>query len=122
MKRRQVELDQVGDYDSFPSQVFHHGNGYYWIHSNKTYYTAQLFCTSVLDNVDAWQNVTRKVHTSMLEFHVEEWSVKELTQDLQHNWDTTYSVNLFWPAKKFGGETINATKNRHILRAIVNKL
>jgi hypothetical protein len=117
-----VELDQVGNYVAFPSRVFHHGYGYYQIHSNKTYYTAQLFCTSVLDNVDAWQNVTRKVNTTILEGHVEELSVKELTQDLQNNWDTTYSVNLFWPAKKFGGETINATKKRHILRAIVNKL
>jgi hypothetical protein len=117
-----VELDQVGNYVVFLSRVFHHGYGYYRIHSNKTYYTTQLFCMSVLDNVNAWQNVTRKVNTTILEGHVEESSVKELTQYLQNSWDTMYSVNLFRPAKKFGGETIDATKNRHILRAIVNKL
>ncbi len=37
-----------------------------------------------------------------------------LTQDIRDNWDTTYSVNVFPPAKAFDGEKINATKNRHI--------
>ncbi len=31
-------------------------------------------------------------------------------------WDTTYSVNVFPPAKAFDGEKIDPTKNRHILR------
>ncbi len=88
------------------------------INSNKTYYTAQLFCTLVLDNaVDAWQNVTRKVNTTILQGQVEESSVRELMDDIHANWDTTYSVNLFLPAKKFGSDKINATKNRHILHA-----
>jgi hypothetical protein len=37
-----------------------------------------------------------------------------LTQDIRDNWDTTYSVNVFPPAKAFDGEKIDATKNRHI--------
>jgi hypothetical protein len=37
-----------------------------------------------------------------------------LTQDIRDNWDTTYSVNVFPPAKAFNEEKIDATKNRHI--------
>ncbi len=71
-----------------------------------------------MDNAaDAWQNVTRKINTTILQGQVEESSMRELTDDIHANWDTTYSVNLFPPAKKFGGVKINATKNRHILRA-----
>jgi hypothetical protein len=32
-----------------------------------------------------------------------------LTQDIRDIWDTTYSVNVFPPAKAFNGEKINAT-------------
>jgi hypothetical protein len=111
-----VELDQAGNYIVFPSQFYH--LGYYRIDSSITYYTAQLFCTLVLDNAaDTWQNVTRKVNTTILQGHVEESSMRELTDDIHANRDTTYSVNLFLPAKKFGGDKIDATKNRHILRA-----
>jgi hypothetical protein len=35
-------------------------------------------------------------------------------QDVPNNWDTTYSVNVFPPAKAFDGDKIDATKNRHI--------
>ncbi len=38
-----------------------------------------------------------------------------LTYDIRANWDTTYSVNVFLPAKAFGGDKIDATKNWHIL-------
>jgi hypothetical protein len=37
-----------------------------------------------------------------------------LTQDIRDNRDTTYSVNVFLPAKAFDGEKFDATKNRHI--------
>jgi hypothetical protein len=37
-----------------------------------------------------------------------------LTQDIHDNWDTTYSVKLFPPAKGFDGDKIDATKNKHI--------
>ncbi len=81
-----------------------------------TYYTATLFCTVVLDNVaDAWQNVTRKINTTILQGQVEESSVRELTDNIKANWDTTYCVNQFPPAKKFAGDNIDPTKNRHIL-------
>ena len=42
----------------------------------------------------------------------------QLTQDIRNNWDTTYSVNAFRPAKAFDSEKIDATKNRHILRVM----
>ncbi len=111
-----VKLNQAGNYIVFPSRFYH--RGYYKNNSNMTYYTAQLFCTLVLDNAAvAWQNVTRNVNTTILQGQVEESSVRELTHDIHVNWDTTYSINLFLPAKKFGGDKIDATKNRHILRA-----
>jgi hypothetical protein len=36
-------------------------------------------------------------------------------QDICINWDTTYFVNIFPPAKALDGEKIDPTKNRHIL-------
>jgi hypothetical protein len=69
-----------------------------------------------LDNpADAWQNVTRKINTTILQGQVEELSVRELTDDIKANWDTTNCGNQFPPAKKFGGDNIDPTKNRHIL-------
>ncbi len=82
-----------------------------------TYYTATLFCNLLLDNaVGAWQNVTRKINTTILQGQVEEPSARELTDDIKANWDTTYCDNQFPPAKMFGGDNIDPTKNRHILR------
>ncbi len=50
----------------------------------------------------------------MIQGRVIELRLTQLTQDIRNNWDTTYSVNVFLPAKEFDGEKINATKNRHI--------
>ncbi len=41
-----------------------------------------------------------------------------LIEDICNNWDTTYSVNAFPPAKAFDGDKIDAMKNRHILRVM----
>ncbi len=62
----------------------------------------------------AWQNVTRKVNQNMIPGRIIELRLTPLTQDIRDNRDTTYSVNVFPPAKAFDGEKINATKNRHI--------
>ena len=110
-----VILDMVGDFVVFPSRFYH--RGYYWIASNMTYYTAQLFC-KISDNAEAWQNVTRKVNQITIQGRIEESWLAQLTQDICHNWDTTYSVDKFQPAKAFDGDKIDATKNRHILRAM----
>ena len=110
-----VELDIVGDYVVFPSRWYH--RGYYTIASNMTYYTAQLFC-KISDNLEAWQNVTRKVNHITVQGHVEESWLAQLTQDICNNWDTTYSVNAFPPAKAFDSDKIDAMKNRHILRVM----
>ncbi len=61
-----IELDEVGDYIVFPSRFYH--RGYYRIASNKTYYTAQLFC-KVSENPEACPNVTRKVNQNMIQDH-----------------------------------------------------
>ena len=82
-----------------------------------TYYTAQLFC-KISDNPEAWQNVTRKVNQITIQGRVEESWLAQLMQDICHNWDTTYSVNKLQPTKEFDGDKIDATKNRHILRAM----
>ncbi len=98
----------------FPSRWYHHG--YYNIKSNKIFYTAQLFAMGSY-KLEAWQNITRKVNGSMIQGHVAESKLRELTEGLRDNWDTTYSVNLFPPSKVFEGEKIDFTKKRHILRA-----
>ncbi len=79
-----------------------------------TYYTAQLFC-KISDNPKVWQNVTRKVNQITMQGCVEESWLAQLTQDMCDNWDTTYSVNAFPPAKAFDRDKIDATKNMHIL-------
>ena len=53
----------------------------------------------------------------MIQGHAAESKLRELTEDLHDNWDTTYSVNLFPPSKEFEGEKIDVTKNRYILRS-----
>jgi hypothetical protein len=106
-----VKLDEVGDYLVFSSRFYH--RGYYRITSNKTYYTAQLFCKAT-ESFKVWQNVTSKVNQNLIPGCIIELRLTPLTQDIHDNWDTTYSVNVFPPATAFDGEKINATKNRHI--------
>ena len=74
-----------------------------------TYYTSQLFC-KISDNPEAWQNVTRKVNQSTMQGRVEESWLAQLMQDICNNWDRTFSVNAFPPAKVFDGDKIDATK------------
>jgi hypothetical protein len=50
----------------------------------------------------------------MIPGRIIELRLTPLTQDISNNWDITYSVNVFPPAKAFDREKINATKNRHI--------
>ena len=107
-----VDLDTIGDFVVFPSRFYHHG--YYWIASNMTYYMAQLFCR-ISDNPNAWQNVTRKVNQIIIQGHLQESWLTQLTQDIYYNWITSYSVNVFPSAKTFDGEKIDPTKNRHTL-------
>ncbi len=61
--------------------------------------------------------LTRKVNGNMIQGHVAESKLREHTEDLRDNWDTTYSANMFPPSKEFEGEKIDVTKNRHILQA-----
>jgi hypothetical protein len=46
-----IKLDEVGVYLVFPSRFYH--RGYCTITSNKTYYTAQLFCKAA-ESFNAW--------------------------------------------------------------------
>ncbi len=109
-----VALDNVGDYVVFLSRWYHHG--YYHSKSDKVFYKAQLFVMGS-SKPEAWQNITRKVNRNMIQGHDAESKLRELTEDLHDNWGTNYSVNMFLPSKKFEGEQIDVTKNRHILRA-----
>jgi hypothetical protein len=109
-----VALANVGDYFVFPLRWYHHG--YYNTKSDKVFYPAQLF---VIDSSspEAWENITHKVNRNMIQSHVAESKLRELTQDLHDDWDMTYSVKMFPPSKEFEGEKIDVTKNRHILQA-----
>ncbi len=62
--------------------------------------------------------MTRTVSKIMIQGHLQESWLTQLTQDICYNWDTTYSVNVFPPAKAFDGEKIDPTRNRHILRVM----
>jgi hypothetical protein len=106
-----VELDEVGDFVVFPSRFYH--CGYYRIASNKTYYTAKLFC-KVSENCEVWPNVTRKVNQNMIQGRIQELRLTQLTHDIRNNRNTTYSVDVFSPVKAFDGDKTDATKNRHI--------
>jgi hypothetical protein len=107
-----VSLDNVGEYVVFRSRWYHHV--YYNIKFDKIFYTAQLFAMGS-SKPEAWQNITRKVNGDMIQGHVAESKLRELTEDLHDNWDTTYSVNLFPPSEEFEGKEIDVTENRHIL-------
>jgi hypothetical protein len=109
-----VALDNVGEYVVFQSRWFHHG--YYNIRSDKVFYTAQLFAMGS-SKPEAWQNITRNVNENIIQGHLPELKLRELTEDLHDNRDTTYSVILFPPSKEFEGEKIDVRKNRHILQA-----
>jgi hypothetical protein len=111
-----VALDNVGDNVVFPSRWYHHG--YYNIKSDKEFYTAQLFAMGS-SKPEAWQNITCKVNRNMIQGHVAESKLREYTEDLHDNLDTTYSVNMFPPSKEFEGEKIDVTNNRHFLREIL---
>ena len=108
-----VVLNNVGDYVLFPARFMH--RGYYIIASNKTYYTLQLFCIASV-NPEAFQNVTRSFNNKIDAGHLEQSRLTQLTQDIRENWDTTYSVHIFPPAKNFDGLKIDELKNRHIYR------
>jgi hypothetical protein len=109
-----VVLGNVGENVVFPSRWYHHG--YYNIQSNKVFNTAQLFAMGSSKS-EAWQNITHMVNENMIQAHLPELKLRELTEDLRDNWDTTYSVNLFLPSKEFEGEKIDVRKKRHILQA-----
>ncbi len=107
-----VSLDNIGEYVVFPSRSYRHG--YYNIKSDKVFYIAHLFAMGS-SKPEAWQNITCKVKRDMIQGHDAESKLRELTEDLCDNWDTTYSVNLFSPSKEFEGKKIDVTKNRHVL-------
>ena len=86
------------------------------VHSGKTFYTAQLFATPNCD-LGATSRGKRN-HPQVQSYHagnVQESQLKNLTQDLFDNWDTTYSADKFTPAKYFQGAKVDREKNRHIL-------
>jgi hypothetical protein len=88
--------------------------GYYQIALNMTYYTLQQFC-KMSKSPDAFQNATRGFNNNLEHGRLIESRLSQLRQDIRDNWDTTYSVNRFPPARRVDGKKINATKNRHIL-------
>lgn len=105
-----VPLNLVGQYVIFPARCWH--RGYFRITSNRTYYTAQLFCTAARD-VDSWPNQTRSENKDIRIDQLPFEDVCELSDDVQNNWDTTYSSSKFAPSKAFDGPIDRAT-NRHL--------
>ena len=107
----QVSLNHIGQYVVFPARLWH--RGYYRIQSKKVYYTAQLFCTSA-QCVDSWPNLRR---TDNKDIEIDELRLSEvcyISEDIKHNWDTTYSDLKFRTSNAFGGELIDHLSNRHL--------
>ncbi len=77
-----VALDNLGDYVAFPSIWYRHS--YYNIKSGKVFYIAQLFAMGS-SKPETWQNNTRKVNRNMIQGHVAESKLTELTEDLRDN-------------------------------------
>jgi hypothetical protein len=77
-----VALDNIGEYVVFPSRWFHHG--YCNIRFDKVFYTAQLFAMGS-SKPEAWQIITRKVNKNMIQGHLPESKLRELTEDLHDN-------------------------------------
>ena len=63
--------------------------------------------------------MTRTVNKNIIQGPLQESWLTQLTQDICIDWDTTYSVNVFPPAKAFDSEKIDPTKNRHILSIMI---
>jgi hypothetical protein len=112
---------KVGEYVTFQSSWLHHG--YYKVQSDKLFFIMQLFTKHSVN--PATKQLTR-LSTKLkylIEGHLdnsklERLNLKCLTQDLLHNWGTTYSVSLFLSYKVFEGKQVDRTKNRHVFSDI----
>ena len=102
----------------FPSKVWHHG--YFNDESNKHFITAQLFAKSTISedtesfsrsfNVGQQEIITGQLGTTFGEYAI----VKDLSDDLLENWNTTYSAIDYPPPKMFGGMPIDPKSNWQI--------
>jgi hypothetical protein len=106
-----VALNEVGQYVVFPSRWWH--RGFYEIRSEKEYYTVQLFCTATQDP-QSWTNQLRKQNRNMKIGRIPVQQIKEVSKDIQDNWETTYAVTKFPPSKAFDGDKIDPNTNRHL--------
>jgi len=115
-----VALNKLGEYVVFPSRWWH--RGFYEIRSQKEYYTAQLFCTAAEDP-DSWTSQTRKQNRNMTIGRLPQNEMLfDVVKDIQQNWDTTYSVTNFRPAKAFDGNEIDPGTNRHLQGATFREI
>ncbi len=102
----------------FPSKSWHHG--YFNDKSNKHFITAQLFAKPTISedterfccsfNVGQQKIITGQLGTTLGEYA----TVKDLSDDLLENWDTTYSAIDYSPPKMFGGMPIDRKSNRQL--------
>jgi hypothetical protein len=113
-----VSLNHVGQYVIFPARWWH--RGYFQIRSNTTYYTAQLFCTAARA-IDSWPNQTRSENKDMKIDQLPFQDVRDVSHDIQNNWETTYSASKFCPSKAFDGP-IDPASNRHLQKDSFRKV
>ena len=106
----QVSLNHVGKYVAFPSMWYHHG--YFSAKRRKTVIQAQLFAMHTSNPTAQRSTQLGTKMDTFIEGRMDR--LDELTKDLAGNWNTTYSKNLFPPAKSFDGGRVNPEKNRHI--------
>ncbi len=98
----------------FQLKIWHHG--YFNEETDKHFITAQLFANPTISedtehfsssfNVGQQKIITGQLGTTFGEYGI----VKDLSDDLLQNWDTTYSSFDYPPPKIFGGMPIDCGK------------
>ncbi len=116
--RRYVRINKLGDYVLFTSHFWHHG--YFNDESDKHFITAQLLTKRTISedterfscsfNVGQQEIITGQLGTTLGEYTI----IKDLSDDLLENWDTTYPAIDYPPPKMFGEMPIDRELNRKI--------
>jgi hypothetical protein len=118
--QKNVQINNARDYILFPSTCLHHG--YYNDEANKIFITAQLFARpSIEPDIKHFTGSFTQLQ-DFIQGKLDKSTIKELSNDLLLNCDSTYSVNEFPPCNGFDGLTVDRGSNREIPNTKLNKV
>jgi hypothetical protein len=118
--QKNVQINNVKNYILFPSTCLHHG--YYNDEANKIFITTQIFAKPYIE--PDTKGLTRSFTQSQdfIQSKLNELTIKELSNDLLLNCDSTYSADEFPWDKGFDGLTVDWESNRQITNTNLNKV